>query len=286
VETIAGAPTQNDRRPAPEEDQDVRRGLASALLCTAVLCVSLPAMAAAPAAPPRGPDTGPAARPKGGYADLNKLPDWGGVWITKRPAPGAVRERPQPKGKYAEQLKEAIRQADLNNGETPRTRSYCAAPGLPGIMGTGQYPMEILFTPGRVTSLHEAWTGERRIFTDGRKHTPIDELDPSFYGESIGHWEGDVLVVNTIGFKTDTTIATGLGHSDKMVIDERWYLDPADPNTLVVDMVLTDTEALETPFKTQYRYGRRRDIDLLEFYCAENERNALNEKGLAGTDHD
>ena len=266
----------------------MRRAFASALLSAFALSLAQPALAAAPAAPPRGPDTGPAARPKGGYEALNKLPDWGGVWITKflPPAERATRERPHPKGKYAEALKEAIRLADLNNGETPRTRSYCAAPGLPGIMGTGQYPMEFLFTPGRVTSLHEAWTGERRIFTDGRKHPPEDDLDPSFYGHSIGHWEGDVLVVNTVGMKTDTTIATGIGHSDKMAVDERIYLDRADPDTLVVDMVITDPEALEKPFKTQYRYGRRRDIDLLEFYCAENERNALNEKGLAGTDHD
>ena len=263
----------------------MRKTLATALFGIAVSCLAGQALAAAP---PQGPDTGPAARPKGGYTALDKLPDWGGVWITKfvPPAERANRERPQPKGKYAEALKEAIRLADLNNGETPRTRSYCAAPGLPGIMGTGQYPMEILFTPGRVTTLHEAWTGERRIFTDGRKHTPIDELDPSFYGESIGHWEGETLVVHSIGFKTDTTIATGIGHSDKMTIDERIYLDPKDPNTLIVDMVLTDPEALEKPFVNQYRYGRRRDIDLLEFYCAENERNALNEKGLAGTDHD
>ena len=262
----------------------MRKALVTALLGVAVLSVALPALAAAPARP-QGPDTGPAARPKGGYAALNTLPDWGGVWITKflPPAERAKRERPLPKGKYLAAFEEAKRQADLNNGETPRTRSYCAAPGLPGIMGTGQYPMEFLFTPGRVTTLHEAWTGERRIYTDGRKHTPLDDLDPSFYGESIGHWEGDVLVVHTIGLKTDTTIAVGIGHSDKMTTDERIYLDKTDPNTLIVDMVVTDPEALEKPFTTQYRYGRRRDIDLLEFYCAENERNQLNEKGLAGS---
>jgi len=51
-------------------------------------------------------------------------------------------------------------------------------------------------------------------------------------------------------------------------------------------MVITDPEALEKPFNQTFKYSRRRDIDLLEFVCAENERNPLNEKGLAGSDHD
>jgi hypothetical protein len=259
--------------------------LGAAMVITAAS--ALPAAAAAPA-PPQGPDTGPAARPKGHYAALDKLPDWGGVWVFKfaTAEERAKREKPQPKGKYLAQLNENIRLAAENNGETPRTRSYCAAPGLPYIMGVGQYPMEFLFTPGRVTSLHEAWTGQRRIFTDGRKHIPEDELDPSFYGDSIGHWEGDTLVVDTIGLKTDTDIAVGLKHSEKMRVQERIYLDPKDPNTLIDDMVITDPEALEKPFNQTFKYSRRRDIDLLEFVCAENERNQLNEKGLAGSDHD
>jgi len=260
----------------------VRSALATTLLGVAVLSLALPALAAAPARP-QGPDTGPAARPKGGYEALNKLPDWGGVWITKRPAPGAVRERPQPKGKYLEAFNEARRLADLNNGETPRTRSYCAAPGLPGIMGTGQYPMEILFTPGRVTTLHEAWTGERRIFTDGRKHTPLDELDPSFYGESIGHWEGDTLVVDTVALKDFTSLDQyDLPKSGEIRVVER--LRKINGGKQIEDLItIDDPKAYTKPWTARVVFDWAPQIRFIEYICEENNRNPVDANGVVGT---
>lgn len=226
----------------------------------------------------------PTATPKGQYRTLNSLPDWGGVWVMQNSPEGIPEwhaEAPQLKGKYLEAYEEARRFAAKNNQEAPRTRSYCAAPGLPYIMRVGQYPLEFLFTPGRVTILFEAWTAQRRIFTDGRPHPATDDLELSAYGHSIGRWEGDVLVVDTVGFKPDTVIAAGVTHSDKMHITERMYLDKSSPDMLIDEITVVDPEALAKPFHLTYHYKRQRDLDLMEYVCVENDRNPLTESGIS-----
>ena len=166
------------------------------------------------------------AYPKGHYTSLNSLPDWGGVWVFSRPAPGRRHpERPALKGQYLKDY-EAWREAVKTNGWRGRpTRAPTARlPGMPGIMGVGQYPMEFLFTPGRVTTHHEAWMQWRNIYTDGRGHP--DDLEATFEGDSIGHWEGGTLVVDTIGIKEAAPLGQGMKHGPKMHIRERIHLAP------------------------------------------------------------
>ena len=93
---------------------------------------------------------------------------------------------------------EAKRRAFAN--QPPAEDNYtanCLPPGMPGIMGQ-PYPMEFLLTPGKMTIVIEAYTQVRHIYTDGR---PLpEEPDPKFFGTSIGRWEGDTLVTETVGF--------------------------------------------------------------------------------------
>ena len=222
-----------------------------------------------------------AAFPKGHYAALNKLPDWGGVWVLNFPAPGAKRERPQPKGQYLKDYEAWQKQVETHHGEVPRNGSYCRPPGMPGIMAVGQYPIEFLFTPDRVTIHHEAWMQWRSIWMDGRKHPPED-WDPTFYGHSVGHWEDGTLVVDTIGIKTVTEISPGVKHSDKLHIVERFHLAADDPNTLVDELTAEDPEALAQPWHNTLTFKRSRDMDLLEFVCAENDRNPVDSSGHTG----
>jgi hypothetical protein len=95
---------------------------------------------------------------------------------------------------------------------------------MPGIM-TQPYDLEFLFTPGRVTIIQEAYMQVRRVFTDGR---PLpDDPDPTYNGSSIGHWEGDTLVVTTIGLREGGTMGRwGITYSDKVKLTERIHLDP------------------------------------------------------------
>jgi hypothetical protein len=169
-----------------------------------------------------------------------------------------------------------------NDGVVPRQRSNCSPPGMPVIMQTFQYPFEFLFTPGRVTINQEAWMQTRTIWTDGREHP--EDPDPTFMGHSIGHWEGDVLVVDTIAIEEHLDLQRGMGHSPEFRVTERIYLDPDDSNVLLNDMVLYDPLALEEPFHVTARYGRDRNGTLIEFQCSENDRNPVDEDGYTQFD--
>jgi hypothetical protein len=222
------------------------------------------------------------AYPKGHYTSLNSLPDWGGVWVLNRPAPGASQDRPALKGQYLKDY-EAWREAvKATGGQVPHEGSYCAPPGMPGIMGVGQYPMEFLFTPGRITTHHEAWMQWRNIYTDGRGHPGPDDLEATFEGDSIGHWEGATLVVDTIGIKPAVALGMGMKHSPKMHIIERIHLAPRDADTLVDEMTIEDPEALEKPWTHSLTYKRSREWQLLEFECNENDRNPVDTAGKTG----
>jgi hypothetical protein len=230
-------------------------------LVTVAACAALVSIGTA-AEPAR---TG-AAWPKGQYAALDRLPDWGGVWVLQRPAPGVTRERPQLKGEYLKEYEAWREEVRANDGVARRRTSNCMPPGMPNMMGTGQYPIEFLFTPGRVTMHH-----------DGRPHP--DDWEGGIFGHSIGRWEGDTLVVETVGIKTITELGAGIRHSDKLKITERIGLSPQDPDTLTVQMTMEDPDALEKPYSITHTFKRQRDWTLMEFICAENDRNPVNEEG-------
>ena len=132
---------------------------------------------------------------------------------------------------------------------------------------------------GKVTIVIEAYSQWRQIFTDGRKHP--EDPDLTFNGHSIGHWEGDTLVVDTVGFTTDTALAGfGVKHSDKMHIVERMHL--VDGDKLQIETTITDTEALTKPLTSTRVYGRHRDWTLAEYQCQQNNRNCTTDDGKAG----
>lgn len=248
------------------------------------LAVAMPAsaqMGPPHSPPPDGVAEGQSAgHPQGRYHELDLLPDWGGIWFVKFERPGPENPPPAPpklKGQYLADF-EAWRAAVIaNDGVVPRKRSNCSPPGMPTIMQLPQYPYEFLFTPGRVTINQEAWMQTRTIWTDGREHP--EDPDPTFMGHSTGHWEGDTLVVETVGIEAMLDLQPGMGHSDQLRVTERFHLDPADPDVLVNEMVLYDPEALEEPYSLTVRYGRDREGALIEFQCSENDRNPVNEEG-------
>jgi len=170
----------------------------------------------------------------------------------------------------------AKRTALLANNPEDNQTANCLPPGMPGIMGQ-PYPMEFLLTPGQVTILIEAYNQIRHIYTDGRKLP--DEPDPTFHGTSVGRWEGDTLIVDTVGFSPTTQIANGVPHSDKMRILERFRL--ADPDTMTIETTITDPEALTMPFTSSRTLRRHRDWTLAEYICEENNRNSVDQSGKA-----
>jgi hypothetical protein len=170
----------------------------------------------------------------------------------------------------------AKRQELASRGAEDNNTANCLPPGMPGIMGQPS-PMEFLMTPGKVTIVIEAYTQVRHIYTDGRK-LPEDP-DPGFFGTSIGRWEGNTLVVESVGFNDLVTIS-GVPHSDQMKITERFSL--RDDNTLQVETTITDPKALTQPYTTPGTYARHRDWTIAEYVCEENNRNYVNSSGQEG----
>jgi hypothetical protein len=183
-------------------------------------------------------------------------------------ADGAPRARPSLKPAY--EANYVRLQADAEKGA-----ASCRWVGLPGIMGY-PYPFEILVTRGRITMIFEADSQVRRIWMDRRRHLNPDDLDPSYYGDSIGHWEGDTLVVDTVGFNTQTTV-NGAPHSEQMHIVER--IRHRDAKTLEDRMVISDPEAFNAPVAQTFVYGRRPGWRIREYSCNENNRDAPDASG-------
>ncbi|HZF45749.1 MAG TPA: hypothetical protein VEZ26_05405, partial [Sphingomonadaceae bacterium] len=213
---------------------------------------------------------------KGHYAALDSLPDWGGVWFLNRGGPST---QPKLKGEYQSNWDAWKADVTANEGVEKRNRSNCSPPGMPRIMQLAQYPYEFIFSPGRVTIHQEAWMQTRTIWTDGRTHPPLEELDPTYMGHSIGHWEGDTLVVDTIGILDMLPFASGALHSDKFHITERIHLSPDNPDVLVNELVMEDPEALAETYKATATYRRDRYGVLYEFQCSENNRNPVSPDG-------
>jgi hypothetical protein len=134
---------------------------------------------------------------------------------------------------------------------------------------------QIVATPDMLVFLHETFHGYQLIPTDGRAHR--DYIPPSYRGDSIGHWEGDVFVVETKNFTDDTWFyAEGRVsfHSDALRILERYTLVDAD--TLTIDATIEDPEVLTGPFAVgTQRLVRSPDDQLLPLICSGVETQAL-----------
>ena len=150
----------------------------------------------------------------------------------------------------------------------------CLPDGMPGMM-QGPFPMEILQSKGQVTIIQESFTQVRRILLD-RPQKPLEEVDPTFYGRSVGRWEGDTLVVDTIGIKEEVQYQN-VPHSSQMRIRERIRL--VEPNVLWDEITIEDPVTLEKPWTFTFAYRRMPDYTLLEYICEDN-REYIDEKGL------
>jgi hypothetical protein len=205
------------------------------------------------------------------WAAVAKLPDFTGVW--ERSGGGGNAAATPSLTPASEAKLKAFQASPPEDAET----ANCLPPGMPRIM-TQPYPMEFLLTPGKVTIVIEAYTQVRHIYTDGR---PLPEdPDLEFHGTSVGRWEGDTLLVETIGFSPLTDIARGIPHSGKMKIVERFRL--TGPDTMVIETTITDPDVLTAPFVSSSTLARHRNWTIAEYICEENNRNFTDETGKAG----
>ena len=145
----------------------------------------------------------------------------------------------------------------------------CLPQGTPKI-NTAPAPWKLLQFPDRIVILYEAFTQWRQIFLDGRPFP--EDPNPSWYGYSVGRWEGDTLVVDTIGFNGRIWLDQ-LGHpsTEQLRVTERF--SRSDFGHLDIEVTIDDPAAYTKPFTMVQPFSYMADSELIEFVCAENEKD-------------
>jgi hypothetical protein len=224
------------------------------------------------------PKAGSKAPTAADYAALAKLPDWSGVWETdwrgqhRGSGPPAPRTQPKLTPEFQAKMSAAPRLP----GGAAGSGANCVPPGLPGIM-TQPYPIEFLFTPGKIAILIEAYMQFRHVYTDGRPHP--EDPDPTYMGHSIGHWEGDTLVVDSVGFNDSIRIAGRYPHSDQLHIVER--IRRVDKDWMQIETTFIDPQVLAEPYTTS-GWFRHLDDEIREYICLENNHDSVDDTGRPG----
>jgi hypothetical protein len=152
------------------------------------------------------------------------------------------------------------------------TEAYCIASGMPRVMRGPNYPIQILQTEGQITIIFEALHNVRFIYLDDVL-PPEDEWEYTLFGQSAGRWEGDTLVVETVGLTDLTTIdKVGLPHTKKLRVTERIRL--TSPDTFEDLITIDDPGAFTRPFTIRATYKRMPPGSRIsEFECNLNNRN-------------
>jgi hypothetical protein len=212
-------------------------------------------------------------------------PDIAGVWGPYRAGRGADPKLVPPaaappvfKPEYAKRY-EARRAAEAEaakRGEQLATASVSCVPyGMPSMMSVAVYPVEFIQTPKQITVIAEAFSEVRRIYMD-KPQLKTDEVPPGYYGRSVGRWEGDTLVVDTVGVKESVQYQR-MPHSDQMRIVERIRL--VAPDVLHDQITIEDPVTLEKPYTYTLAYRRMPDYEMVEFVC-DNNREYVDEQGI------
>jgi hypothetical protein len=142
----------------------------------------------------------------------------------------------------------------------------CLPPGTPRIY-LQPFPFQIVQTPKEIFMLFEYDHTIRQIFMDGRTHP--DDVIPTYMGHSIGKWEGDTLVVDTVGFNEKTWLdRDGHSHSDQLHVIERFRR--TDHDNMQIDITMEDAKAIAKPWKTQLYFQLRPGWDIMELACTDN----------------
>ena len=242
-----------------------------ALLVAAALALAGP-LAAAPAR----------AAPAAPHSQEQLFKDFGGgLWRPVKPLPLDVFETlPMPfnaewQTKRAEAVKTRAEGRQVFTGD-----SRCIPAGMPRMMMMLGTAFEVLVRPNSLGLSMAAAGGLqiRNIWTDGRKHTAPDDLFETFSGESVGRWEGDTLVVTTIGIRPTNEIIYGV-QAPGMTTTERFR--KTGPDALEVKLVVEDAAVFTEPFAITLNFRRQAGATLNENeYCVAALDRSVNQQGV------
>jgi hypothetical protein len=205
----------------------------------------------------------PAPRGADGHPDLS------GIWM---PPSGyvfniATGMKPEdiPFQKWAAELYNKRR----GNESKEDPVGHCIPAGVPRADAV-PYPWKVLNTPGEMTILYEAVHGFRQVFLDGRE-LPKDP-NPTWMGYSVGHWDGDTLVVDTAGFNDKGWLDNdGKPATDALHVTERFKRK--DLGHMDLEITIDDPKAYTKSWKVTEAFRLLPDTELLEYVCNENNKD-------------
>lgn len=251
-----------------------RRILAGALMASA-LTLSLGNAALAQTA---GKAAAKKALPGSTWESIAKdLPDWSGAWAldnesfnkTRQTSDSPDRNNPNVPKLTQKWWDYRYNNKVLNKGADGKgatnNAATCIPDGMPGVMTT-PLQFEFLFTPGRLTVISSN-VEVRRIYTDGRGFP--EDMVPKFEGHSIGHWEGDTLVVETKGILPKAEMFVGLPQTGNTQVVERMH--KVSDKKFQIDFVVTNPDMYTEPFKYTRTYEYTPVME--EAICMENNRD-------------
>jgi hypothetical protein len=171
--------------------------------------------------------------------------------------------------------------AGLKEGSiTDAARKFCVPDGLPRVLAT-PYPFEIIQAPpGQITIIHEL-NHQIRVVAMDKPMPGEKELTtfPFYNGHSVGHFEGDTLVIETAGFNEKTFIdATGAPHTDEMRTTER--LRRISPTQLEDVITVHDPAYYSKDWQARFVYNLRNDVRLEDYVCGEPHRDLSSVAGV------
>jgi hypothetical protein len=174
-----------------------------------------------------------------------------------RPASGAAPYQPWAAQKVLE---------SFNRRGIDDPTAQCLPPGVPRGVTLGLFPWQIVQTPQQIVILYE-YMNVFRIIPLNAKHP--DDVAPTFLGNSVGHWEGDTLVVDVIGFNDKTWLqGTGTFHTEALHITERYTR--VDKNQINYEATMEDPNVLTRPWTIHSTIMLREGTRIQESICAEN----------------
>ena len=184
----------------------------------------------------------------------NGQPDLSGVYLGGRDVRmvGAVALKPG-----AESYRVQQRDDDLGQG------AQCLPPGVPGAT-MSPYPLQIVHKADLVVILYEAYN-IFRIIPIGREHS--EDLDPTWLGNSVAHWEGDTLVVDVVAFN-DKTLVAGHRHTEELHVVERYRR--SSYGAITYEAIVEDPNVFAAPVKYSGELILHPEWEIGEYICAEN----------------
>ncbi|WP_174279049.1 hypothetical protein [Sphingomonas bacterium] len=241
-----------DGRPGPRDGSSRAGRLAWPVLCSIILT---PGSARTPSSAPGS--ALPAPPRTASWNGDPSAPPFGGVWrLAEAPAaPRGSREGwapwpPPLKGAFATRWRKAVADAAAGT-RTDDPVMNCLPPGMPRFITGDRGPLLIIQSHDRVT-LYRDGMGPRRAWLDGRALPAPRDLESFYSGTTVGRYEGQDLVLDSMGFKDQPIDGTGVPHSDRLKIAERYHR--VDEATLRVTVTLTDPLAYARPLTATVIY--------------------------------